>query len=37
MLAHDTPFNLKYHAPDGLGIGKIDQLDPFQRSANRCS
>ena len=31
---HDTPDRLLLVAPDGLGVGWIDQLVPSQLSAN---
>ena len=31
---HDTPFSVLYFAPLGAGVGWIDQVEPFQRSAS---
>jgi hypothetical protein len=33
-LGHDTPFRTLSAAPVGLGLVTMDQLVPFQRSAN---
>jgi hypothetical protein len=34
VLGHDTPFRTLSAAPLGLGLVTMDQLVPFQRSAN---